>query len=713
MRDNGVCHDELRIALCEKCGYIQPVLLENSNLFTPPQNLTEIQWLDMSLWKEFEFNSLEFNSWYESKFNELLTAITSNEITELSGDITTLKSLLTPKLISNKESTLLKKEFYGREWIFNEISSPISEEIIAIYGTAGTGKSAISARLQYYLPDVIGSWYCAFNDALSLSVTEFLKTFIFKLAVSVSEYRKYLVSRSGDILSILNNGNVNEIIEKLISLPLQYVIDGGRGVKYYIIDGLDESFTNGKSEILSVINELISVMPKWFKFIVTSRPEKEVTTFINNFKNKSINLNDNKNSISDFNFYLQEKGITDKNFLKITNQNFLLAELVVNSGNLNLQLTNGISNYYSIAFDKIFNGKEYENSVKTALCLLINSVAPVTEDVILNAFNKSGKQFITFIKSLREFLTFGVERHKVFWNLRTITLFHHSFKEWLISNDAGVYKIDKNESVTVALEFYNKILNENSIDVTSIFIKNYELFLIKNNLFDVLHSCKNSERYNLIKERVALNDDFSNRENRVAKIDATKITKLDELSNKISLLSNPIKYHYAKPIVHHAGGAMDDYCEYYIFPCCNYCAPFDKKPNVITETGCKNHYGDISTLPNILELNYEEEFDFWKAQLLSKIENSNNLYKSTYNNIYASTTATPSYENLSDEEKQVIMKSIENIAKSSFKSAFERHNSNIVNKLCFLKDKVEGKNEEFDDIMSKFNEIIKEDIILF
>ncbi|MBE5764051.1 MAG: TIR domain-containing protein [Clostridiales bacterium] len=714
MRDKGVCQDELRIALCEKCGYIQPVLLESVDKFTPPQNLTEVQWVDMSDWNSYEFNSEQFNAWYNGKLEQLLLVLNSQEVDSLSGDITTLKSLLTPKLLSIKESTLLSKEFYCREWIFEELNSATDERLIAILGGAGTGKSAISARLQYNLPSVIGCWYCSWNDALSLNGIEFLKTFIFKLSVCISEYRRYILTRIPNIAELLESGNAYEIIEKLINLPMQYVIDGGREVKYFTIDGLDESLINGKSEIASVIKAVAQIMPSWFKFVITARPEKEILLLVDGFKNKKIDLDTNKNSLEDMLFYLQQKGIVDEGVVSSVKQNFLLAELIVKTGSKGLKLSNSLANYYDTAFDRIFKNRTYTSSEKTALSLLINSVSPVTEDVLLNAFNKKSKEFIQFVKSLREFLAFGVERFRVFWSLRTVTLFHASFKEWLISSSAGIYQIDSEESIEITLDFYNKIIDKNSVDVTSVFLKNYELFLVKNNRFDILAKRKAEERYNLIKQKLALSDDFSNKESKIARLDANKIAKIEELSHKISMLSKPIKYHYAKPVVHHGGGAMDDYCEYYVFPCCNYYQASESTPHTVTESGCRAHYGDLSTLPEAITLSASELFEFWKQRLYEECANVDKVYERTYRSIYNSTISHGNFNAMDEASKAFVINMVKNTAKQSASMQIKNRVEELKSKLFYLKADAGVSDEEFEKINEFVNNAIKfeEDIIL-
>jgi hypothetical protein len=51
IRDPGVCHDEIAIAIGVKGGNIQTVLVESEQEVQPPVNIDHIQWQDLHDWK--------------------------------------------------------------------------------------------------------------------------------------------------------------------------------------------------------------------------------------------------------------------------------------------------------------------------------------------------------------------------------------------------------------------------------------------------------------------------------------------------------------------------------------------------------------------------------------------------------------------------------------------------------------------------------------
>jgi hypothetical protein len=488
-------------------------------------------------------------------------------------------------------------------------------------------------------------------------------------------------------------------VEKLVNQPMQYVIDGGRGATYFIVDGLDESLLNGRSEIADALRMLISAMPEWFKLIVTMRPSKELEVIFKGCRAYELNLDTNEKSISDMDYYLEQKSMRTDEIATVVKRNFLLAELLSAENASGLYAGGGLAGYYYQVFSRNFHDG-YSLAERVAISLLINSSVPVTEDVVMNVFGKDKREFLTFVKKMRELITFGYERYRSFYTLRTLTLFHASLKDWLISEAATTYRIAHCDGVKMTLEFYNRVIEESSSDLTASFIKNYELFLSRHNRFDILTERRLQERYSLIKERIAIEDDYSNKQSDVVYLDADKIIALEELSHRISILSNPIRYHYALPMKFYPGGAMDDYCEYYIFPCCNHVQVGNHTPHTVTENGCRAHYGDIHSLPQAIALPPEDEFRFWENRLREECAHTDELYNEVYNSIKKDTLAYGNFEALSENDKSFILEMVEKNAKITFANIVERKIDDVLSHLKALKTSANISDDEYAGIMS-------------
>lgn len=87
IRENGVCLDELGIAVGVKYGNIRTVLLQKEKDLQPiPSQLTHRQWLDMSDWQEKKAQGEEsYQQWLQGKLALIVEMIESAESREFAG----------------------------------------------------------------------------------------------------------------------------------------------------------------------------------------------------------------------------------------------------------------------------------------------------------------------------------------------------------------------------------------------------------------------------------------------------------------------------------------------------------------------------------------------------------------------------------------------------------------------------------------------------
>ena len=87
-------------------------------------------------------------------------------------------------------------------------------------------------------------------------------------------------------------------VEELFSLffmePLSNLRHPGR-IMPVVIDGLDESEYQGRSELLDVIANQLNKLPSWFRFIVTTRPATNIAEKVKHLKPFQLESNDQKN----------------------------------------------------------------------------------------------------------------------------------------------------------------------------------------------------------------------------------------------------------------------------------------------------------------------------------------------------------------------------------------------------------------------------------
>lgn len=258
------------------------MLLEPENRIKPPATISDIQWLDMSDWYEIKKSSdTDFEQRYKEKFSELCHVIESSESVELSGDIHILKTKLSPYLNSEKEYSLLSKEFYGRRWLsdyIEEWQDKRNTKALVLYGRPGSGKSAFSVNYSHFNSDVYGCFLCEWNREYTTNPNRLIRTMAFRLASKLPDYRSILLHQLDTDLQ-LDEMNLEALFDFLLAYPLSHLVDGNRETGIIVVDGLDEAEANGDNPLAAVFSKCMDRMPRWIRFVFTSRPERNVSKY--------------------------------------------------------------------------------------------------------------------------------------------------------------------------------------------------------------------------------------------------------------------------------------------------------------------------------------------------------------------------------------------------------------------------------------------------
>ncbi|KAL9966363.1 hypothetical protein ACROYT_G024419 [Oculina patagonica] len=153
-------------------------------------------------------------------------------------------------------------------------SSP--NRVMVISGTAGMGKSVISAKMCQELllaGRLAGSHFCQHDRARHRNPKVMLQSLASQLADSLPDYKKALMEKLSRNLGVeINDMEVKDLFELLFEEPLTSLNDPG--VTYLmVIDGIDESEYQGRNELLDVIANYFKKLPLWIRFLATTRPE--------------------------------------------------------------------------------------------------------------------------------------------------------------------------------------------------------------------------------------------------------------------------------------------------------------------------------------------------------------------------------------------------------------------------------------------------------
>ena len=199
-----------------------------------------------------------------------------------------------------------------REWIFRQMDEWLDDKssenrVMVISGNAGMGKSVISAvackRMQK-AGRLSGSHFCQHNKVRYRNPQLMLQSLACHLTHTLPEYKEALVEKLSRNLGVpLNSMGVEELFALLLKEPLNAVKDPGRNI-LMVIDGLDESEYQGRNELLDVVGKHFFKLPKWIRFLVTARPEINITESLKHLQPIHLNQKQEEN-LSDIKRFFQ------------------------------------------------------------------------------------------------------------------------------------------------------------------------------------------------------------------------------------------------------------------------------------------------------------------------------------------------------------------------------------------------------------------------
>ena len=451
---NGVCLDELSIAVCIKGAQIQTVLLESG--LNIPAGISYRQYIDMSGWN-IHIKNGDFEKWYADKFSELKGVINDPEKRKYAEEVEFIRRRLNPDLSTFKKNNLQRQIFSGRKWLGAKVNEWIKgdDRILVIEGTPGVGKSSFVAHEFLYSGSVGAVMYCEWDNHYTNNIDSISRSLIFQLSTHLPDYRNQVIrilKEEEQRDTEYRSANDTNIFQRLLVKPLQQLIDGKRPATLILIDGIDE--VSGDSSLparnVNVLAEIIEeekkYFPRWIKFILTTRPDPRVLRPLKRTKHININEYESENN-KDIREYLKTRlpGYKDEYINKAEKKcagNFLYAKLMCDAllnGELNKEdidkLVPGLESFYLKNFDRTFYGiDDFETVYYPAICAVGYSDTPVPVDTLDKAMKWDRRQSEIFIKRMSPYLD-------IVYN--TIKFYHKSFVDWLRSSDADDYIIDK------------------------------------------------------------------------------------------------------------------------------------------------------------------------------------------------------------------------------------------------------------------------------
>ena len=190
-----------------------------------------------------------------------------------------------------------------REWVFKEVEDWLDNRncqnrVMVISGNAGMGKSVISAVICKRMQKagrLLGSHFCQHNNARYRNPQLMLQSLACHLCQALPEYKNALVEQLSRNLGVeLENLGTEELFALLFKEPLGILADPSKNT-LIVIDGLDESDYQGRNELLDVIANQFCKLPLWIRFLVTTRPERNIAESLKHLQPLQLESNAEKN----------------------------------------------------------------------------------------------------------------------------------------------------------------------------------------------------------------------------------------------------------------------------------------------------------------------------------------------------------------------------------------------------------------------------------
>jgi hypothetical protein len=457
-RDPGVCLDELAIAIGVKGGNIQTVLVESEAEVKAPPSIGHIQWLDMRDWKEQRsIGDRAWEVWYQGRFAEIVRVIESDESRRFAGEIETLNQHLKPISSDSRVSALLRKGFVGRAWLFDAIdqwrkAQDRTSRLFWIVGDPGVGKSAFAAHLTHFGRDkVIAAQFVEWDKPDHRNAQRVVRSLAFQLAARLPDYRKLLLTLPE--ITDLDQKDPAELFDYVLATPLRSVIDGGRERYLIVIDALDEAEEGGRNPLVEMLARNAMRLPDWIGLVVTSRPERAVTTPLQGLAPFVLDTRIDANR-ADIRDYLRRElarqlkerpdaGRIVEQILEKSEGVFLYVERIcqdIQQGFLTPdrldQFPQGLGGiFYQFFYRQFPDLEKFRRHVRPALRAIIAAREPLPLNILQRLFNWGDEEIRDFTRSLGSLFPVTNESDSA-----VIKPYHKSVTDWLGNEEkAGTY----------------------------------------------------------------------------------------------------------------------------------------------------------------------------------------------------------------------------------------------------------------------------------
>ena len=425
----------------------------------PQHDIDELEETPLS--REEEIYKQKLKEWKErdgeliSKLNEEVNSV-KKRLTNVEKQVVKLqtenvKSSVIDQLATfgfkGKREELIKKfRNNTRIWFFEQFQKWLTDNesrVMILTAGPGVGKSVLSARIcELYekTRQLAACHFCDFRTSDSRDPYMILQSLASQMCDNVHGFRNKL---SETLSREHSRDSLSGTFRVLLNDPLQ-ALNGRTKPMLIVLDALDESKTPIKSELLDLISDQFSQLPKWIKIFISSRPELQVREKLEHLNPVEIRPDDDKHNfdlkIFFGNYFPSVSETVIQSLVSKCEGSFLYAYYLVkeikrvDSGNnpdVNVDIPKGISGFYEKQFERLKKDlKCYED--KTGVSIFENfinvvgaSEEPLPFRFLFACMDLFGEQFEVRKKIV------GVMSEILPVYDDCLTVFHKSLWDWL------------------------------------------------------------------------------------------------------------------------------------------------------------------------------------------------------------------------------------------------------------------------------------------
>ena len=360
------------------------------------------------------------------------------------------------------------KQFVGREWLFDEIDAwrtTGDESALLIKGDPGIGKSAVIARLVQANAGgrVLAYHFCQAEIPATLRPGEFVRSLAGMIAGQLGSYaaKREDPAVKDALLQAQCEADPAGAFEEGILAPLQALPAPERGVRYLLVDALDEALAPqdlvGPTTIVDVLASRLDRLPPWIRIIATTRYERPEIDELGGLGIRRIDADDPRN-LEDVRRYvalrldsgnLAERvdacGLSRQRAAEILQErsggNFLYVEQAldgVERGQYGFQhlgaLPDGIRGLYQGFFEHCYPNETSYAEAKRVLQIVIAAREPLAEAQLARA---SGLDVEAGLPAVLKTLSVVLRERAEVEGPSRWAVFHKSLADWLTGPEQG------------------------------------------------------------------------------------------------------------------------------------------------------------------------------------------------------------------------------------------------------------------------------------